>query len=276
MSVLRTVLVALVAWDRTRAGAASAPRSRSPTTCQPQGTGAGDVAIAPSNPGRSASCGGPRPRSICSSAAAAYRGGALVRKAALGRRCAIAAAVPHAPTREAAITVRKSRGRRITSSQSAFPSGHDVRRSACAYAGTNLRSQTGGLAMRRRSAQPPSMASLAVQFAATAVLFFVGWLLVWRAGGDPRRLRRGQLAWRRDPGTEHDDRGPCRQSRDTGNRSTSSPKESKTIGPGAHGPAACRSYRWVSRCLRGAPAVVDGSQPSRGLTGIPCYRGNPG
>jgi hypothetical protein len=32
--------------------------------------------------------------------------------------------------------------------------------------------------MRRRSAQPPSMASLAVQFAATAVLFFVGWLLV--------------------------------------------------------------------------------------------------
>jgi hypothetical protein len=41
MSVLLTVLVALVAWHRTRAGAASASRSRSPTTCQPQGTGAG-------------------------------------------------------------------------------------------------------------------------------------------------------------------------------------------------------------------------------------------
>ena len=32
--------------------------------------------------------------------------------------------------------------------------------------------------MWRRSAQPPSIGSLALQFAATAVLFFIGWLLV--------------------------------------------------------------------------------------------------
>jgi hypothetical protein len=40
------------------------------------------------------------------------------------------------------------------------------------------KSLTGGLARWRRSAQRPSMGSLALQFAATAVLLFVGWLLV--------------------------------------------------------------------------------------------------
>jgi hypothetical protein len=41
-----------------------------------------------------------------------------------------------------------------------------------------FRSQTGGLAMWRRSAQPPSIGSLALQFAATVALLFVVWLLV--------------------------------------------------------------------------------------------------
>jgi hypothetical protein len=97
MSVLPTVLVALVAWDRTRAGAASAPRSRSPTTCQPQGTGAGDGAIAPSNPRRSASVADLAALDLLNQPPPRIARGALVRKAALGRRCAIAAAVHEPP-----------------------------------------------------------------------------------------------------------------------------------------------------------------------------------
>jgi hypothetical protein len=75
--------------------------------------------------------------------------------------------------------------------------------------------------MWRRSAQPPSIGSLALQFAATVALLFVVWLLVGGSVGILIAYVAVNLI------------GVVIQSRDTGNRSRSSLKESGTIGPGS-------------------------------------------